>query len=228
MPGSSATPRVEARERVALRRDHLAHPDEQPLHGKISCSWSSSALDEDAVLERRRCARRGRPAPGRSCRRAPSTTGTAAATAPDRRARAWRSGSGMLGSKAGAFVAVHGDEVTRRSRSSAPRPAVLVGVGAVDDEEGEVVVVVDLGALAEVLRVLDGEGMEPEHLAQHLEVARRRAGRRSSQKNWSLASSCSTVSRLKCISPLPWCWTTWQSVGPLRAARAARLPAPPP
>jgi hypothetical protein len=49
---------------------------------------------------------------------------------------------------------------------------VLVLHGAVDDDEDEVVVVVDLRALAEVLRVLDRERMEAELLSEELEVAR--------------------------------------------------------
>ena len=54
---------------------------------------------------------------------------------------------------------------------------VVVGRGAVDDEEDEVVVVVDLGALPEVLGVLDRERMELEDVAEDLEVAQRPAGR---------------------------------------------------
>ena len=42
--------------------------------------------------------------------------------------------------------------------------------GAVDDDEDEVVVVVELGALPELLGVLDGERMELEDLAQDLVV----------------------------------------------------------
>ena len=47
---------------------------------------------------------------------------------------------------------------------------VLVRRGAVDDEEDEVVVLVELGPLAEVLRVLDRERMELEDVSQDLEV----------------------------------------------------------
>ena len=50
--------------------------------------------------------------------------------------------------------------------------AVIVGDGAVDDEEDEVVVVVDLGALPELLGVLDGERVELEDVAEDLEVVR--------------------------------------------------------
>jgi hypothetical protein len=48
---------------------------------------------------------------------------------------------------------------------------VLVGRRAVDDDEDEVVVLVQLRALAEVLRVFDRERVEPEFLTQELEVA---------------------------------------------------------
>jgi hypothetical protein len=51
---------------------------------------------------------------------------------------------------------------------------VVVGRSAVNDEEEKVVVVVDLGALVKVLRVLDRERMEPEDVAQDIEVALRR------------------------------------------------------
>jgi len=47
---------------------------------------------------------------------------------------------------------------------------VVVGDGAVDDEEDEVLVVVELRPLPEVLRVLDRERMEPEHVAQDPEA----------------------------------------------------------
>ena len=81
---------------------------------------------------------------------------------------------------------------------------VVVGDGAVDDEEDEVVVVVDLRALAEVLRVLDRQRVELEDVAEDLEVVGSSGWSRSSQKNSPLASRSSTVSRLKCTSPLPW------------------------
>jgi hypothetical protein len=48
----------------------------------------------------------------------------------------------------------------------------LLGDGAVEDDEDVVVVVVDLRALAELLRVLDRERMEPEDVAQDPVVAR--------------------------------------------------------
>ena len=47
---------------------------------------------------------------------------------------------------------------------------VVVRDGAVDDEEDEVVVVVDLGPLAELLGVLDRERVELEDVAEDLEV----------------------------------------------------------
>jgi hypothetical protein len=47
---------------------------------------------------------------------------------------------------------------------------VLVGGVAEDDEEDEIVVVLALGALSEVLRVLDRERMEAERLLEKLDV----------------------------------------------------------
>jgi hypothetical protein len=47
---------------------------------------------------------------------------------------------------------------------------VVVLHGAVDDDEDEVVVLVQLRALVEVLRILDGERMEAEGVAENLEV----------------------------------------------------------
>ena len=70
---------------------------------------------------------------------------------------------------------------------------VLVGRGAVDDEEHVVVVVVDLRPLAEVLGVLDRERVELEDVAQDRR-SRPRSGRsRSSQKKPPPASSFSTA-----------------------------------
>ena len=53
---------------------------------------------------------------------------------------------------------------------------VLVGDGAVHDKEDEVVVVVELRTLAEVLRILQGERMELEDIAQYSEVLHPRPG----------------------------------------------------
>ena len=44
--------------------------------------------------------------------------------------------------------------------------AVVVGDGAVDDDEDEVVIFVEFGALAELFRVLDGERVELEDVAE--------------------------------------------------------------
>jgi hypothetical protein len=52
---------------------------------------------------------------------------------------------------------------------------VIVLDGAVDDDEHEVVVLVELRTLVEVLRVLDGERMEAERVAEDVEVLRVRA-----------------------------------------------------
>ena len=48
---------------------------------------------------------------------------------------------------------------------------VLTGSGPVDDDEDEVVVAVDFGSLIELFRVLDGERVELEDVAEDREVA---------------------------------------------------------
>src|SRR5262249_38714853 len=74
----------------------------------------------------------------------------------------------------GTVVLVHGDEEPLRVEAVHLDEPVLVGCRAVDDDEDEVVVLVDLGPLAKALRVLDGEWVELEDVAQDLEVARLR------------------------------------------------------
>ncbi len=75
----------------------------------------------------------------------------------------------------GAVVAPHGDEVALGVEAVDLDEVVLVGRGAVDDEEDEVVVLVELGPLPEVHRVLDRERVEPEYLAEEPEQLVRRA-----------------------------------------------------
>jgi hypothetical protein len=53
---------------------------------------------------------------------------------------------------------------------------ILVGHGAIDDQEDEVVVFLELRPLAEVLRVLEGERMELEDIAQDGKVFLTRPG----------------------------------------------------
>ena len=64
-----------------------------------------------------------------------------------------------------------GDEEPLRVEAVDLDEPVVVRDGAVDDEEDEVVVVVDLRPLAELLGVLDRERVELEDVAQDLEVA---------------------------------------------------------
>ena len=47
---------------------------------------------------------------------------------------------------------------------------VVVGAGAVDDDEDEVVIAVDFGSLVKLLRVLDGERVELEDVPEDLEI----------------------------------------------------------
>jgi hypothetical protein len=70
------------------------------------------------------------------------------------------------------LVLADGDEKAFRVETVHLDEPVLVGgrSRAVEHEEGEVVVVLELRALAEVLRILEREWMEPEDVAQKLEV----------------------------------------------------------
>ena len=101
--------------------------------------------------------------------------------------------------------------------------AVLVGDGAVDDEEDVVAVVVDLRALAEVLGVLDRERVELEDVAEDLEVLRVGLVEIEPEER-SPARSSSTFSRLKCISSLPRSWMTMHVFGGVRFSFGAGSP----
>ena len=72
------------------------------------------------------------------------------------------------------MLAPHGDEEALRVEEVHLDEAVDVGRrrGAVDDEEDEVAVVLELRALAELLRVLERERMETEDVAEKREVVR--------------------------------------------------------
>ena len=71
--------------------------------------------------------------------------------------------------ESGAVVAPHGHEVALGVEAVDLDDVVLVGRGAVDDQEDEVVVLVELGPLPEVHRVLDRQRVEPEYLAEQPE-----------------------------------------------------------
>src|SRR5204863_9924740 len=68
------------------------------------------------------------------------------------------------------IVAVHLDEAALRVEAVHFDEPVLVLDRAVDDDEHEIVVLVELRTLVEVLRVLDGERMEAERVAENVEV----------------------------------------------------------
>ena len=74
------------------------------------------------------------------------------------------------------LVPVDGDEEAFGIEAVHLDQPVLIGDGAVDDQEDEVVVVVELRTLAEVLRILQGERMELEDIAQYGEVLLPRPG----------------------------------------------------
>ena len=74
------------------------------------------------------------------------------------------------------LVAVDSDEEVFGIEAVHLDQPVLIGDGAVDDQEDEVVVVVELRTLAEVLRILQGERMEVEDIAQYSEVLLPRPG----------------------------------------------------
>src|SRR4029450_8168681 len=67
-------------------------------------------------------------------------------------------------------IVVDGDEEALGVEAVHFDKTVIVGDGSVDNEENEVVVVVELRALPELLRVLNGERVELEDLAEDLEV----------------------------------------------------------
>ena len=54
---------------------------------------------------------------------------------------------------------------------------IVVGTGAVDDDEDEVVIAIDFRSLVELLRVFERKRMELEDLAQDVEVASRRVAK---------------------------------------------------
>ena len=70
----------------------------------------------------------------------------------------------------GRFVAVDRDEELLRVEAVHLDEPVVVGNCAVDDQEDVVVVVVDLGALPELLGVLDGKRVKLEDVAEDLVV----------------------------------------------------------
>ena len=74
-----------------------------------------------------------------------------------------------------------------------------------------------------MLGVLDRERMELEDVAEDLEVVGVRLVEVEPEE-LAAGEQLSTVSRLKCTSPLPSSWTTWQTEGPVRSAVAAGGP----
>lgn len=68
------------------------------------------------------------------------------------------------------LVPADGDEEALRVVAVNLDEPILVGRVAEDDEEDEIVVVLALGALSEVLRVLDRERMEAERLLEKLDL----------------------------------------------------------
>jgi hypothetical protein len=102
----------------------------------------------------------------------------------------------------GAVVAVDGDEEALGVEAMHLDEPVVVWCSAIDDHKDEVVVLVELGALVELLRVFDRERMKLEHIAEDLEVLLARLIE-VEPKEVAAASSRSTVSRSKWISRLP-------------------------
>jgi hypothetical protein len=82
-----------------------------------------------------------------------------------------------------AVVAMHGHQAALRVEAVHLDEPVGIGRGAVDDDEDEVVVLVQLGALAEVLRVLDRKRVELEDVRQDLEVGACPAGRDQARRS---------------------------------------------
>ena len=142
---------------------------------KISCSCSSSASSEDRVLELVDAIVERRPGSGRSCPPGRRRPGRAATRAGRSACRALIAAPDL--GEGGTVIVVDGDEEALGVEAVHLDQPVVVRRRAVHDEEDEVVVVIELGPLAELLRVLDRERMEPEDVAQDLEVGSCPAGR---------------------------------------------------
>src|SRR6476646_5534221 len=166
-PGQRLHSRHEPGEHVPLRGHCLAQPNEQPLHAEDLLQLPVVGSEEDRVLELvdavvevgenreeavDKCFDDLVEQPRRMLYRLAPLRETVAYIVERRR-----------------FVAVDGDEVPLAVEAVNLDEPVLVGRGAVEDEESEVVIAVDLGALPEMLRVLDRERMELEDVSENLE-----------------------------------------------------------
>ena len=167
-PGSSATPPIRLANVSRCGVTALRMPTSRRFIRKISCSCVVAGVQEDLVLElvdavvevgedREEAVDEPVDDPVEQQRRVVD------------RLLALHVALTHLGERR-AVVAVHGDEEALGVEAMHLDEAVLVRDRAVDDDEDEVVVLVDLRALAELLRVLDGQRMELEDVAQDLEV----------------------------------------------------------
>ena len=173
MPGNDLDPGHDRREQVALRRDHLPHPDEQALHREDLLQLCLVRVHEDAVLER------VDPIVDRGEAREEAVD----EPVDDAVQQARRVVDGLValdvalaeGRQGRRLVAVQRDQVAVGVEAVHldEAVAVLVVGRAEDDEEDVAVVVVDLRPLVEPPRVLERERVEVELLAQDLEVGRR-------------------------------------------------------
>ena len=149
-------PPHQAGEWVALRRDRLAHSDQQPLHAEdllqllvvgVSKIWFSSSSMRSSKAARIGKKLSTRPSMTRYSRSEGLSMGFGAVpvAAPD------------LGER-GTVVVVDRDQEALGVEAVHLDKLVVVGRRSVDDDEEEVVIVVELRALVEVLRILDASG----------------------------------------------------------------------
>ena len=102
----------------------------------------------------------------------------------------------------GAVVVVHGEQVLPGDEAVHLDEAVHVGVGAVGDEVDVPVVLFQLGPLAEVLGVLDGQGVEAEGLSQQPELLGRRLMQVEPEELTSVEVSRDDVARDRRVRPV--------------------------
>ena len=202
-----------------MGRDRLAHPDEEPLHAEDLLELFVAGAEEGLVFELVDPVVEVGEYREEAVDEPVDDPVEEVAGVVDR-PLALHVALTYLG-EGGRFVAVDRDEELLRVEAVHLDETVVVGNCAVDDEEDVVVVVVDLGALSELLGVLDGERVELEDVAEDLVVVCASGWSMSSQKKESPARSFSTFSRLRCISSLPRSWMTVHMFGAVRVCSEA-------
>ena len=173
-PGQLGATAHQTGKQVPLGGHRLPHSDEQPLHGEDLLQLLVAGVQEGLVLElvdpvvevsqdREEAVYQGVDDPVEQQRRVVDRRPALLVAMP-------HLGEGRR------LVSVDGDEEAFGIEAVHLDQPVLIGDGAVDDQEHEVVVVVELRTLAEVLRILQSERMELEDIAQYGEVLLPRPG----------------------------------------------------